>query len=263
MGLSAAVFLGPPRSARHPGGKACDQLGPSPRDRLHHADAGIVSRRWCRAPRHRAGPSLAAPSPGGKPCWHLVRRSSPWTADVDEPRYEYSPERATAIAQDRLEPILRSRAVALGADLRLSTEMTDFTQDDDGVAVTLRPREGAGYRMPAQYVVAADGADSPIREALGIARSGQGLLSIQRSILFRAPIDHYLATRRRAVRDRTARSCSVSHHLRRRTVGADAARRRRSRPGSAACGGAPSRRSARPGGRTPHHRPLGARRAHR
>ena len=31
-----------------------------------------------------------------------------------------------------------------------------------------------------------------MREALGIARSGQGLLSVQRSILFRAPIDHYV-----------------------------------------------------------------------
>ena len=109
-----------------------------------------------------------------------------------EPRYEYSPERATAIAQDRLEPILRNRAVALGADLRPSTEMTDFTQDDDGVSVTLQPRAGARYRMRAQYVIAADGAGSQIRDALGIARSGQGLLSVQRSILFRAPIDHYL-----------------------------------------------------------------------
>jgi len=116
----------------------------------------------------------------------------PWTANSAEPRHEYSPERATAIAQDRLEPILRDRAVALGADLRPSTEMTDFTHDDDGVSVTLQPREGAEYRMRAQYVIAADGAASPMREALGIARSGQGLLSIQRSILFRAPIDDYL-----------------------------------------------------------------------
>jgi putative polyketide hydroxylase len=119
----------------------------------------------------------------------------PWTAKDSasaEPRDEYSPEWATAIAQDRLEPILRGRAVALGADLRLGTDLADFVQDDDGVTVTLRPRHGASYRMRAQYVVAADGAGSAIREALGIARSGQGLLSIQRSILFRAPIDHYL-----------------------------------------------------------------------
>jgi 2-polyprenyl-6-methoxyphenol hydroxylase-like FAD-dependent oxidoreductase len=116
----------------------------------------------------------------------------PWTANAAEPHLEYSPERATAIAQDRLEPILRDRAVTLGADLRLGTELTDFAPDDDGVSVTLRPRAGADYRMRAQYVIAADGAASPIRDELGIGRSGQGLLSIQRSVLFRAPIDHYL-----------------------------------------------------------------------
>src|SRR3984957_2129165 len=115
-----------------------------------------------------------------------------WTANTAEPRYEYSPAAATAIAQDRLEPILRNRAVALGADLRPSTEMTGFTQDDDGVTVTLQPRDRACYRMRAQYVVAADGSRSQIRDALGINRSGEGLLSVQRSILFRAPIDHYL-----------------------------------------------------------------------
>ncbi|MFZ0716463.1 FAD-dependent monooxygenase [Mycobacterium sp.] len=115
-----------------------------------------------------------------------------WTANTAAPRYEYSPAAATAIAQDRLEPILRNRAVALGADLRLSTEMTGLTQDDDGVTVTLQPRDGVRYRMLAQYLVAADGARSHIRDSLGIDRSGEGLLSVQRSILFRAPIDHYL-----------------------------------------------------------------------
>jgi putative polyketide hydroxylase len=112
----------------------------------------------------------------------------PWTAQSAPPDYEYSPERATAIAQDRLEPILRDRAVALGADLQPGTEMVGFTQDADGVTVTLRD----GDQLRAAYVIAADGARSPARDSLGIGRSGRGLLSVQRSILFRAPIDHYL-----------------------------------------------------------------------
>jgi putative polyketide hydroxylase len=115
-----------------------------------------------------------------------------WTAPTAEPRDDYSPAVATAIAQDRLEPILRERAVALGADLRLGTRMTDFTEGDDGVSVTLQPLDGARYRTRAQYIVATDGARSQTRSALGIDRSGKGLLSVQRSILFRAPIDHYL-----------------------------------------------------------------------
>lgn len=116
----------------------------------------------------------------------------PWTTRSEEPSLEYSPELSTAVTQDRLEPILRERAIELGADLRLGTELVCFTQDGAGVTATLRPRGGAEYELNAQYLIAADGANSPVRQALTIGRSGQGLLSVQRSILFRAPIDHYL-----------------------------------------------------------------------
>lgn len=117
----------------------------------------------------------------------------PWTPPRQEPAIEYSPAKATAIAQDRLEPILRERAIALGADVRLGTELVSFSQDDGGVTATVRHREtGAHNAIRAAYVIAADGATSPIREALGIERSGRGLLSVQTSILFRAPLERYL-----------------------------------------------------------------------
>lgn len=106
---------------------------------------------------------------------------------------ESSPVSAKAITQDHLEPVLRARAVALGADLRLGTELLGLDQDADGVTATLRRRDdGHDYQLSAQYVVAADGADSPIREASGIGIHGHGQLSVQRSILFRAPLDEYL-----------------------------------------------------------------------
>ncbi|ULP41610.1 FAD-dependent monooxygenase [Mycobacterium lentiflavum] len=117
----------------------------------------------------------------------------PWSQPGSRPDIEYSPVHTTAIAQDHLEPILRDRAATLGADLRLGTELVAFTQDDEGVSATVRRRDtGAPYALRAQYMIAADGADSPVREALGIGRSGQGLLSVQSSILFRAPLDAYL-----------------------------------------------------------------------
>ncbi|MFI5775583.1 FAD-dependent monooxygenase [Nocardia sp. NPDC051570] len=117
----------------------------------------------------------------------------PWTPGGARPDIEYSPVRATAIPQDRLEPILRERALELGVELWLGTELIDFTQDDDGVTAVLRRREdGHEYRLRARYLVAADGAGSGIREALGIGRHGEGLLSTQRSILFTAPLDTYL-----------------------------------------------------------------------
>lgn len=122
------------------------------------------------------------------------QEAQPWSprADAVSPD-DYSPVRATAIAQDSLEPILRDRAAQLGADLRLGTELVSFEHDDDGVVAVLRRRtDGHEYRLAADYLVAADGAGSPLRERLGIARSGKGLLSVQRSILFRAPLQEYL-----------------------------------------------------------------------
>lgn len=42
-----------------------------------------------------------------------------------------SPCRGAAIAQDRIEPIIRTRAIELGADVRLNTQVTSFEQDDE------------------------------------------------------------------------------------------------------------------------------------
>ncbi|PZG48862.1 hypothetical protein C1I98_12200 [Spongiactinospora gelatinilytica] len=61
------------------------------------------------------------------------------------------------------------------------------------VSAVLRHRDnGQEYGVRARYMVAADGAASGIRTALGIGRTGEGLLSTQRSILFRAPFDEHL-----------------------------------------------------------------------
>jgi 2-polyprenyl-6-methoxyphenol hydroxylase-like FAD-dependent oxidoreductase len=107
---------------------------------------------------------------------------------------EYSICTGAALAQDHLEPILREKAIALGADLRASTTLTSFKQDTDGVTASLRAHDGSEYRLRADYMIAADGHSSPIREALGIGRSGRGELRTVRSVLFRAPLDQYLAS---------------------------------------------------------------------
>ncbi|MGB3483409.1 MAG: FAD-dependent monooxygenase [Mycobacterium sp.] len=120
----------------------------------------------------------------------------PWSppATAASMAADHSPVRASAIAQDALEPILRKRAIELGADLRLGTELVSFDDHGDGVTATVRRRaDGSEYRLDTDFLVAADGAGSEIRGRLGIARTGRGLLSVQRSILFRAPeLEHYL-----------------------------------------------------------------------
>lgn len=58
--------------------------------------------------------------------------SKPQAAKSDGPlptEIGYSLVTCAAITQDRLEPIIRDKAIELGADVRLNTELTSFEQD--------------------------------------------------------------------------------------------------------------------------------------
>jgi len=193
VGLSAAVFLawrGVPvvLAERHPGSSPHPRaIGYTTRTLELFRATGIDVPQMpesTRPPRRARVESLAG-------TW---LEEYPWTPGGGaQPTVEYSPAQATAIAQDRLEPILRQRAAELGADLRLRTELLTFTQDDAGVTAVLHRRDdGRTYQLRTQYLIAADGAASGVRDALGIGRHGEGLLSVQRSILFTAPLDDYL-----------------------------------------------------------------------
>jgi 2-polyprenyl-6-methoxyphenol hydroxylase-like FAD-dependent oxidoreductase len=99
-----------------------------------------------------------------------------WEAsDQGEPIIVPSPELPCLLSQDLLEPLLREAAVNAGVDVRFSAELAGFTQSGDHVdARLLDHRDGRQHDLAAQYLVAADGAHSPTRETLGIARSGNG-----------------------------------------------------------------------------------------
>ncbi len=115
--------------------------------------------------------------------------------DNEETKADYSPCMGAAIAQDKLEPILRKRALELGADLRLGTELLRFKQNENEVLVEVKDLDtGREYTIKADYMIAADGSASPIREALQIGRKGIGKLQVMRSVLFRAELNEYLAS---------------------------------------------------------------------
>ena len=98
-----------------------------------------------------------------------------------------SPSRRLFLTQDALEPILRTRALELGAELRYFTELTDFAEVSDGVLATTRDvQTGAERSVHARYMVACDGWRSPVRERLGIGMTGHGLISNSITIYFRA-----------------------------------------------------------------------------
>jgi putative polyketide hydroxylase len=125
--------------------------------------------------------------------WTPGKPQSSQTSDSPLSLTEYSPCTGAAIAQDRLEPILRDKAIALGSDVRMDTSLISFEQDATGVIARLLHGDGTEYELQARYLVAADGHASSTREALKIARSGHGPVRTVRSVLFRAALDEYLA----------------------------------------------------------------------
>jgi 2-polyprenyl-6-methoxyphenol hydroxylase-like FAD-dependent oxidoreductase len=86
-----------------------------------------------------------------------------------------SPTARLFITQIGLEPLLRDRAQERGATHRYATELVRFHQDDDGVSAVIRPRDdGPEETVRADYLVAADGAHSLVREQSDIASAGRG-----------------------------------------------------------------------------------------
>jgi 3-(3-hydroxy-phenyl)propionate hydroxylase len=71
--------------------------------------------------------------------------------------------------QPGFDRTVRDTVAALpGVDLRLGVEVTGVEQTADGVVVRGTSDSGAEIEVTGRYVVAADGASSPVREALGI-----------------------------------------------------------------------------------------------
>src|SRR5262249_7561057 len=111
-----------------------------------------------------------------------------------------SPSPRLFITQIGLEPILRRHADALGARLEYSTELVSLDQDDDGVTAVVRSRDSGDERtVRADYVIAADGSKSPVRERLGIPLRGHPSFSNSISIYFRADVKPLLGDRNLSV----------------------------------------------------------------
>ncbi|MEW2497984.1 FAD-dependent monooxygenase [Streptomyces nodosus] len=103
------------------------------------------------------------------------------------PEADVCSARRCACSQNDLEPVLLQGARDLGGDVRFRTELLSFTQDADGVRAVLQDRDsGETYTMSTDYLLAADGPRSPVRERLGIEHSGSGDLFHNVSVTFRS-----------------------------------------------------------------------------
>ncbi len=108
----------------------------------------------------------------------------PWSDTSD-----ISPTTGATCDQDQLEPILRAHAERHGADVRFNTELVSFTQTPTEVVAAIRDRATlTETTVRARYLVAADGTQSTVREMVGIARHGPGVLQHWMNVIFEADL---------------------------------------------------------------------------
>ncbi|MFB6437427.1 FAD-dependent monooxygenase [Streptomyces sp. NPDC056411] len=93
--------------------------------------------------------------------------------------------------QNRLDAVLLSAARDRGATVRHATRLVSFEQDTEGVTALLDGPDGP-HTVRADYLLAADGVRSGVRDALGIGASGPGNLGTPMiNMLFRADLTPY------------------------------------------------------------------------
>jgi 2-polyprenyl-6-methoxyphenol hydroxylase-like FAD-dependent oxidoreductase len=103
---------------------------------------------------------------------------------------ELSPEPAAQYCpQSSLEPILLAYAREHGSEARYGTELVSFDHDESGVTAVVRDVDSQALEtVRADFLVAADGVHSPVRQTLGLPTTGYGPLPIYVVfVYFRAP----------------------------------------------------------------------------
>ncbi|MBR1268247.1 FAD-dependent monooxygenase [Bradyrhizobium sp. AUGA SZCCT0222] len=100
------------------------------------------------------------------------------------------------LQQQYIEQYLHDAVTACDLiDMRWQSELSDIKPDADGVSIGIASPVGS-YRLDADYVLAADGARSPIRSQLGLRMKGDNYEG--RYVIADIRMDHDFPTERRA-----------------------------------------------------------------
>ncbi|MDQ4009446.1 MAG: FAD-dependent monooxygenase [Actinomycetota bacterium] len=121
-----------------------------------------------------------------------------WLHEQDGPRSwpDLSAEQFVLADQSAVEPVLMEAARAGGADQWFNTQMMSFEPDSDWVRAVIEHREtGQRRTVRADYLIAADGQRSSIREQLGITRTGPGVVRSFVVIVFRGDLSELVSRR--------------------------------------------------------------------
>ncbi len=107
-----------------------------------------------------------------------------------------SPTGFCLCAQNELEPCLVEAAEGTTSCLHFSTELVSCIEDDSGVQAEIIERAtGVRKTLRAEYLVAADGAYSSIRDRLKIGTTGPGDIAHYINIYFRADLQPLMRDR--------------------------------------------------------------------
>ncbi|QIJ60830.1 FAD-dependent monooxygenase [Streptomyces sp. JB150] len=189
VGLSTSLFLGR-LGVRHTLVERHAGTSIHPRGRGNNVRTMELFRVAGAEPMIRQAAATLADNHGILQTPTLVGDAGEWLFREIDPGgglARFSPSSWCLCSQNDLEPVLLDRAAQLGGDLRYATELMSFDTDATGVTAVVKSREtGEHTTIRAEYLVAADGPRSPIREQLGIGQSGPGDLFHNISITFRS-----------------------------------------------------------------------------
>ncbi|MEU9632763.1 FAD-dependent monooxygenase [Streptomyces tendae] len=189
VGLSTSVFLGR-LGVRHTLVERHAGTSIHPRGRGNNVRTMEIFRVAGTEPDIRRAAATLADNHGILQTPTLVGDAGEWLFKQIDPGNglaRFSPSSWCLCSQNDLEPELLTHAVNLGGDLRFGTELLSFETDTEGVTAIVKSREtGEHTTIRADYLVAADGPRSPVREQLGIGQSGPGDLFHNVSVTFRS-----------------------------------------------------------------------------
>ncbi len=189
VGLSTSLFLGR-LGIRHLLVEKHSETSSHPRGRGNNLRTMELYRTAGVEERIRAAASVLADNHGILQAESLTTPDDHWLFKEISPGgalARISPSGWCLCSQNDLEPVLLRCTRELGSDVRFSTELVSFEQDDEEVrAVLLDRATGERREVRAAYLVAADGPRSSVREGLRIGQSGRGDLFANVSVTFRA-----------------------------------------------------------------------------